>query len=334
MKVVSDMRTKVVSHTPEQIVSHTPLKVVFHTGAGPDLLDRLAKVPGLDIVACPEDDDACLMRLLPECDVLWHVLKPCTAAMIADAPRLRLIQKIGVGVNTIDLDAARARGIPVCNLPGTNARAVAELALTLMLAAIRRIPRFDAGLRAGVWSDPALQDGIGELGGKTVGLVGYGAIPRLLAPVLIALGCEVIFTARRPVPDAVGRQVPLDTLLAKADVVSLHVPLTPDTERMIDAAALARMKPGAILVNTARGGLVDQAALVQALGSGRLAAAGLDVFATEPTDPADPLFSLPNVVVTPHIAWITTGTFDRSFSIAAENCRRVAAGEPLLHRVA
>ena len=316
-----------------KVVFHTPLKVVFHTAAGPDLLDRLAKVPGLDIVACPEDDDACLMRLLPECDVLWHVLKPCTAAMIADAPQLRLIQKIGVGVNTIDLDAAKARGIPVGNLPGTNARAVAELALTLMLAAIRRIPRFDAGLRAGVWSDPALQDGIGELGGKTVGLVGYGAIPRLLAPVLVALGCEVIFAARRPVPDAVGRQVPLDTLLAAADVVSLHVPLTPETERMIDAPALARMKPGAILVNTARGGLVDQAALVQALGSGRLGAAGLDVFATEPADPADPVFSLPNVVVTPHIAWITTGTFDRSFSIAAENCRRVAAGEPLLHRV-
>ena len=372
--VVSHAPKPIVSHAPKPIVSHArmpvvphaPMKVVFHTGAGPDLLDRLGKVPGLDIVACPEDDTACLMRLLPECDVLWHVLKPCTAAMIADAPRLRLIQKIGVGVNTIDLDAARARGIPVCNLPGTNARAVAELTLTLMLAAIRRIARFDAGLRAGVWSNPALQDGIGELGGKTVGLVGYGAIPRLLAPILVAIGCDVIFAARRhvadatgrpvadatgrpvadatgrpaadavgrPVADAVGRQVPLDALLAEADVVSLHVPLTPETERMIDTAALARMKPGAILVNTARGGLVDQVALTQALASGRLGAAGLDVFATEPTDPADPLFALPNVVVTPHIAWITTGTFERSFSIAAENCRRIAAGEPLLHRVA
>ncbi len=310
------------------------MRIVFHNAAGPDLASRLAAVSGLDIVACREDDEARLMHLLPDCDVLWHVLKPCTAAMIQAAPRLRLIQKIGVGVNTIDLDAAKARGIPVCNLPGTNSRAVAELTLALMLAVIRRIPRFDAGLRAGTWSDPGLQDGIGELGGKTVGLIGYGSIPRLLAPVLVALGCEVMFAARRPVPDAVGRQVALETLLTEADIVSLHVPLTPETERMIDAAALARMRPGAVLVNTARGGLVDQPALVDALRSNHLAAAGLDVFAAEPTDPADPLFALPNVVVTPHIAWITTGTFDRSFSIAAENCRRVATGEPLLHRVA
>ncbi|MGE0221933.1 MAG: NAD(P)-dependent oxidoreductase [Acetobacteraceae bacterium] len=310
------------------------MNVLFHSAAGPDLAARLAAIPGLVITACPEDDEAQLMRLLPACDVLWHVLKPCTAAMIQAAPNLKLIQKIGVGVNTIDLEAAKARGIPVCNLPGTNSRAVAELTLALMLAAIRRVPRFDAGLRAGVWSDPALQDGIGELGGRTVGLVGYGSIPQILAPVLRAMGCDVIFSARRPIPDPTGRQVGLDTLLAEADVVSLHVPLTPDTERMIDAASLSRMKPGAILVNTARGGLVDQAALTEALRTGRLSAAGLDVFAAEPADPADELFALPNVVVTPHVAWITTGTFDRSFSIAAENCRRAAAGAELLHRVA
>jgi phosphoglycerate dehydrogenase-like enzyme len=265
--------------------------------------------------------------------VLWHVLKRCTADMIAAAPRLRLIQKIGVGVNTIDLDAAKARGIPVCNLPGTNARAVAELTLGLMLAVSRRLPRFDATLRAGTWTDPALQDGINELGGRTVGLVGYGAIPRLLAPVLGALGCEIIYTTRNPVPGAIGRRVPLPALLAESDIVSLHVPLADDTARMIDAQALARMKPGAVLINTARGGLVDQAALVTALRSGHLGGAGLDVFDTEPTDPREPLLTLPNVVVTPHIGWLTTGTFDRSFALAVENCRRLMAGEPLLHRV-
>ena len=308
-------------------------RVVFHNTAGPDLAARLAAVPGLSITVCPENDDALLMQLLPDCDVLWHVLKPCTAAMIAAAPRLRLIQKIGVGVNTIDLDAAKARGIPVCNLPGTNSRAVAELALSLMLAAIRRIPAFDAGMRAGVWSDPALQDGIGELGGRTVGLIGYGSIPRLLAPVLAAMGCRVVYTARRPVADAVGEYRPLDALLAKSDVVSLHVPQTAETVGMIDAATLGRMKKGSVLINTARGGLVDQAALTDALRSGHLGGAGLDVFATEPPDFADPLFALPNVVATPHIAWLTTGTFDRSFSIAAENCRRAMEGGDLLHRV-
>lgn len=310
------------------------MNVLFHFAAGPDLAARLATVPGLNVRVCAEDDDATLFRLLPDTDVLWHVLNPCTKAMIDAAPRLKLIQKIGVGVNTIDLDAARARGIAVCNLPGTNARAVAELTLSLMLAAIRRLPRFDAGLRAGVWTDPALQDGIGELGGKTVGLVGYGAIPRMLAPVLDALGCRIVYTARREVPDALGERRELDALLAESDVVSLHIPLTPETDRIIDAAALARMKPGAILVNTARGGLVDQAALTQALRSGHLGAAGLDVFAAEPADPADALFRLQNVVVTPHVAWITTGTFDRSFSLAAENCRRIGTGEALLHRVA
>jgi phosphoglycerate dehydrogenase-like enzyme len=308
-------------------------RVVFHNTAGPDLRARLAAVPGLTIDVCPEDDDALLMRLLPDCDVLWHVLKPCTAAMIAAAPRLRLIQKIGVGVNTIDLDAAKARGIPVCNLPGTNSRAVAELALSLMLAVIRRIPAFDAGMRAGVWSDPSLQDGIGELGGRTVGLIGYGSIPRLLAPVLVAMGCRVLYYARRPVTDAVGEYRPLDALLAESDVVSLHVPQTPETERLIDAAALSRMKKGAILINTARGGLIDQAALTEALRSGHLGGAGLDVFAAEPPAFADPLFALPNVVATPHIAWLTTGTFDRSFAIAAENCRRAMTGGELLHRV-
>jgi phosphoglycerate dehydrogenase-like enzyme len=309
------------------------VNVLFHYTPGPDLTARLAAVPDLRITSCPEDDDVLLMRLLLDTDVLWHVLKRCTAEMIAAAPRLKLIQKIGVGVNTIDLDAAKARGIPVCNLPGTNARAVAELTLALMLATLRRVPRFDAGLRGGVWLDPGLQDGIGELGGRVVGLVGYGAIPRLLAPVLVAVGCTVIYAARRDVPDAVGTRRPLEALLAEADVVSLHLPLTGETASLIDTAALARMKPGAILINTARGGLVDPVALAAALRAGKLAGAGLDVFAQEPVDPSAPLLGLPNVVLTPHIAWLTTGTFDRSFSLAAENCRRLVAGEPLLHRV-
>jgi phosphoglycerate dehydrogenase-like enzyme len=309
------------------------LNVLFHYAAGPDLATRLAGISDLTVTVCPEHDDALLARLLPTTDVLWHVLKRCTAEMIAAAPRLRLIQKIGVGVNTIDLDAAKAHGIPVCNLPGTNARAVAELTLALMLAVLRRVPRFDAAMRRGEWSDTMLQDGIGELGGRTVGLVGYGAIPQLLAPVLAALGCQVIYTSRTPRAEAAGRWRPLDALLSEADVVSLHLPLTPDTGRLIDAQSIARMKQGAVLINTARGGLVDEAALTDALAEGRLGGAGLDVFVHEPHDASDRLFQLPNVVATPHVAWLTTGTFDRSFALAAENCRRVAAGEALLHRV-
>ena len=309
------------------------MNVLFHYTAGPDLAARLAAIADLRITVCPEHDEALLARVLADTDAIWHVLKRCTAEMIAAAPRLRLIQKIGVGVNTIDLDAAKARGIAVCNLPGTNARGVAELTLALMLGVLRRLPRFDAAMRRGEWLDPELQDGIGELGGRTVGLVGYGAIARLLAPVLSALGCRVIHTSRTRHSDALGEWRSLQALLAEADVVSLHLPLTPETENLIDAAALMRMKPGAVLINTARGGLVDQVALTAMLASGRLAGAGLDVFVHEPHDASDSLFHLPNVVLTPHIAWLTTGTFDRSFALAAENCRRLAAGEALLHRV-
>ena len=248
--------------------------------------------------------------------------------MIAAAPQLKLIQKIGVGVNTIDLEAAKQRRIPVCNLPGTNARAVAELTLGLMLSVLRRIPAFDRALRAGTWTDTAMQDGVGELGGRTVGLVGFGAIPRILAPILAAMGCTVIYTSRTPADHPVATYRTLDQLLAEADVVSLHLPLVPETRHVIGTDALGRMKPNAILVNTGRGGLVDPSALVAALASGRIAGAGLDVFEAEPLPPGDPVLDLPNVVVTPHIAWLTTGTFDRSFALAAENCRRLASGCP------
>lgn len=310
------------------------MRVLLHYDAGPALKARLGALPGLSLRFVAEGDDAALMAALPEAEVLWHVLQPCTAAVISASPRLKLIQKIGVGLNTIDLEAAKARGIAVCNLPGANARAVAEMALLLMLACLRRLPHFDAGLRAGRWgASPNVQDRLGELGGKTVGLVGFGAVPQVLAPVLAAMGCRVIYTA------TAAKDVPyeyrdLNEVLAEADVVSLHVPQTAETAGMIDAAALSRMKPGAVLVNTARGGLVDEAALVAALRSGHLGAAGLDVFAQEPTPPGNPLFSLENVVVAPHVAWVTGGTFERSFATAAENVRRLAAGEALLNRVA
>lgn len=312
--------------------------MLFHYAAGPGLSARLAAfaAQGLSVTVCAEADDTALARILPTTEVLWHVLKPCTAAMIAAAPKLRLIQKIGVGVNTIDLDAARARAIPVCNLPGTNAPAVAEMALLLMLSVLRRLPALDAATRTGNgWKlDPALQDSFGELRGKTVGLIGYGDIPRALAPVLHALGAKTIYTARSPRPEAAGQFRPLNALLAEADIVSLHAPLTADTTQMINAAALARMKPGAILINTARGGLIDTNALAAALLTGHIAGAGIDVFEPEPADPTNPLLNLANVVLTPHVAWLTDETFARSFALAAENCRRLNTGDALLHRVA
>ena len=310
-------------------------KVLFHFDAGPKVRARLKSCAdsGLDIVCCPEGENEPFNSQLQNAEVLWHVLQPITADVMARAPRLRLIQKIGVGVNTIDLDAARQRGIAVCNMPGTNSRAVAEASLLLMLSALRSASCLDRRLRDGHWSvDKARQESLGEIGGRTVGFVGFGAIPQILAPILDAMGADVIYTSRAPKP-VQYKHCPLPDLLAGSDIVTLHVPLTEDTYRLIDAAALNRMKPGAVLINTARGELVDERALYDALKSRRLAGAGLDVFCDEPVDSANPLLTLDNVTVTPHIAWLTNETFERSIRVAAANSLAMAGHGELQHRV-
>ncbi|WP_019630537.1 NAD(P)-dependent oxidoreductase [Actinomadura atramentaria] len=306
-------------------------RVLCHLAPTPATLDRLApRIAGLDVRWCAEADEERFAALLPDADVLWHVLRPITEDDLARAPRLKLIHKLGSGLNTIDLAAARAAGVAVANMVGANAPAVAEAALTLMLAALRRVVPLDAATRAGRgWPlDTALPDRVGEIGGRVVGLVGHGAVARRLEPALTALGATVVWHSRSgSAADPTWR--PLDALLAEADIVSLHLPLTPDTERLIDATRLARMKPGAILVNTSRGAIVDEPALVRALRDGPLAAAGLDVFATEPVAPNNPLLTLDNVVVTPHAAWLTAETLDRCIAIAADNAHRLASGRPL-----
>ncbi|MBV8492768.1 MAG: hydroxyacid dehydrogenase, partial [Alphaproteobacteria bacterium] len=273
--------------------------------------------------------------LLPQADVIWHVLRPLTAEMIWAAPRLRLIQKIGVGVNTIDLAAARARSIAVCNMPGTNTPAVAEAAVLLMLAALRNLAGLDRACRRGQgWSvGGGLQERVGELRGRTVGLVGAGMVPRALVPILRGFGASLLYWSPREHPELGIPRREFTELLAESDIVSLHLPLVPETERLIDRGALARMKPGAVLVNTARGGLVDEPALVEALQSGPLRGAGFDVFADEPLPSNSPLLALDNVVLMSHVAWLTPETLDRSLEVAIDNMRRLRDGRGLRHRV-
>jgi phosphoglycerate dehydrogenase-like enzyme len=314
------------------------MKTIFHYDAGPLLQARFAALrgDGFEITPCPEADEARLATLLPDAEVLLHVLNPATGSMIAQAPHLRLIQKIGVGVNTIDLAAARARGIAVANMPGTNTPAVAEAALLLMLAALRNLAGLDRACRAGRgWTaGPELQERAGELRGRIVGLVGAGMVPRALVPMLQGCGARPIYWSRGEHPELGIPRRDFDELLAASDIVSLHLPLVPETELLIDGAALARMKPGAILVNTARGGLVDEAALAAALTSGHLRAPGLDVFAEEPVTPNNPLLALDNVVLMPHVAWLTPETLGRSLDVAIENMRRLRDWSELRHRVA
>jgi phosphoglycerate dehydrogenase-like enzyme len=310
------------------------MKAVLQYRASPGLQQRIGAMD-LPTVIVDEADKGKFLREMRDADVLLHVLEPVTAAVIDAAPRLKLIQKIGIGVNTIDLDAARRRGVAVCNMPGTNTQAVAEMTLLLMLATLRRLARLDELTRAGQgWEfERELPDDLGELSGRTVGLLGFGAVARRLVPMLQAIGAKVVYSSRRPAADAPIAFLPFRELLPVADLLSLHLPLTAETTGMIGAAAFAAMKRGSVLINTARGPLVDEAALCAALTSGHLCGAGLDVFSREPVSPDDPLLRQPNVVVTPHLAWLTAETLERSLAVIAENCRRLRQGEALLHRV-
>ena len=314
------------------------MQVIFHYPAGTDLTQRLYDLAefGIEVTIVLPEEKVRFTEILQASEVLWHVLQPVTEEHILQAPNLRLIQKVGIGVDTIDINAAKEADIAVCNLPGTNSRAVAELAVGLMLAVLRKIPVFDGETRRGEgWKWPTVrQSSLGEIGGRIVGLIGYGAVPRQLAPILLGFGAKLVYCDIQSFPDAVGTRLALKKLLAISDIVSLHLPLTETTQHIIDRSSIALMKKGAILINTARGGLVDQNALAEALQSGQLAAAGLDTFSTEPVETNNPLLKLDNLVVSPHIAWLTMETFDRSTKILVENCRRLRAGEDLLHRVA
>ncbi|AIO35309.1 2-hydroxyacid dehydrogenase [Burkholderia pseudomultivorans] len=290
----------------------------------------------LEVVCVDETDTLAVHRELSDADVLLHVLEPVTDELLRAAPKLRLVQKIGVGINTIDVEAAKARGVAVANMPGTNSQAVAEHALMLMLAALRRVVYLDAQTRAGNgWTlTPETFDTTGELCGRTVGFVGYGAVPRRLTAALVALGAKVVYYAADSVPDDAATRLPtLDALLRAADIVSLHVPLTRETRNMLNGATLHAMRQGAVLVNTARGELIDEDALAEALRSGRIRAAGIDVFAEEPVRADNPLLTLPNVVATPHIAWLTPETLERSIDVIVENCGRLREGMPLVNQV-
>jgi phosphoglycerate dehydrogenase-like enzyme len=314
------------------------LRVLAHFVPGPKVLDFLApESDWLDIRWCADDDSAeaqeAFHREIAEADVIWHVLRPLSGADLSRATRLRLVHKFGAGVNTIDVDAATKRGVAVANMPGANAPSVAEGTVLLMLAALRRLPVLDRATREGRgWpSDPQLGETVRDIGACTVGLVGYGNIAKQVAGIVAAMGATVLHTSTGD--DGLPGWRPLPELLGASDIVSLHLPLKADTDGLLGEAALDRMKPGAVLVNTSRGPIVDEKALADALRDGRLAAAGLDVFCVEPVSPDNPLLGLDNVVLTPHVTWYTVDTMRRYLVEAVANCRRLRDGERLAHVV-
>jgi D-3-phosphoglycerate dehydrogenase len=243
-----------------------------------------------------------LAPLLGRADAAICGVEEYSREILEQAPRLRVIARLGVGLDNIDLDAARALGVDVVNVPGGNASAVAELTIALMLSVLRKVPAMDAGLRQGHWDRHVGH----ELSGKTVGLIGFGAIARLVARRLS--GFDVTIRAYDPYASPAAAEElgvtlgSLDEVIGDADVVSVHAPRTPETHHLVDADILTAMPRRAVLINTSRGGIVDETALVEALERGEIAGAGLDVFEHEPLPPEHPLLRLDTVVVTMHAA--------------------------------
>ena len=287
------------------------------------------------LTCVPQTADLLLIEEWPKIDILWHVLAPVNKVHLEAAKSLRLIQKLGVGVNTIDLEAAKMRGVAVCNLPGVNSNTVAEFTLGLMLSALRRFAYLHNHVRNGEWAIPPDKVvGLHELHRKIVGVVGFGSIGQRVAHLVSAFDAEVVYWSRTERSSHLGRQVLLEDLFATSDIVSLHIPVTEETRLLVGRGLLRRAKPGMILVNTARGELVDEAALLEALDSGIVSIAALDVFANEPLTHDSRILQHPNVLPTPHVAWLTTDCLLACRELALLNGRQLAAGLPLLNRVA
>jgi len=238
----------------------------------------------------------------------WIVqyLRPIDARVFEHCPNLKVVGRTGIGVDVIDVPAATEHGVLVTNVPSYCEGEVSDHALALILTCLRRTAAYTRAVKRGTW-DWKVARPIPRIAGLTLGLVGFGKIPRTLAPKARALGMKVI-CADPYLSDEIARaegveRVPFDELLARSDVVSIHCPLTKETESLFDSAAFERMKRGAILINTARGGIVDLPALAQALKEGRIAGAGLDVLPQEPPAPDDPILALENAVLTPHVGW-------------------------------
>jgi len=275
------------------------------------------------------------LELCRSADFLVPGWAQLTGDMLEAAERVQAVHKWGIGVDRIDIPAARRLGIPVAITAGSNAGPVAELAIALMLAVYRRIYYVNREMRAGKWPKSEMRETCFQIHGKTIGLVGFGNIGRKLARRLAGFEPRAILycdqhAAPAEVEQALGvRRVELPELLSGSDIVSLHAPYNDSTRHLVDESAIRRMKKGAVLINTARGELVDEAALADALKRGHLLGAGLDAFDPEPPDPDNPLLGLDQVIVTPHAGG---GVFDNVAPVAAHvlrNLQRFVAGEPI-----
>lgn len=299
-------------------------------GGGIDLefLKEFGEVTVYDLTA-PEE----LVARLQGADAVIVNKVRITADVMAACPTLKYVGLFATGYNNIDVAYAAAHGVTVCNVPGYSTEAVAQHTFALLLAITDRCHEYNATVAEGDWvrsrTFAYFPIPLTELCGKTMGIVGYGAIGRRVGDMARAFGMKVLVCGRRPIPDADVEQVPFEELLCRSDVVSMHCPLNADSEGMMNAAAFAKMKKGAIFVNTSRGGLVDEQALRDALDSGHLLGAGVDVLQVEPMTEDCPLLGAPNLLITPHIAWAGVETRRRLMGVVAENIRQFLNGTPI-----
>ena len=277
-----------------------------------------------------EDDTA---KVVAGAHVVLNNFAPMTHTVMSGLAKDAVVVRYGVGVDNVDLDAARALGVRVCNVPDYGVDEVADHAAAMATFLARKVAMFDAGIRGGEWKIGQMVSGLRSLGDTTVGLVGFGRIAQALARRMQAFGCTVI--AHDPFVDAALATdmgvalAPLDDVIARAHILSLHVPLLAETRHLLNAERLAALPDGAIVINASRGGLIDEDALAKALRDGTVAAAGLDVFETEPLPDTSPLRDAPNLFMSPHAAFYSDGSVKRLQQLAADEGQRALRGEAL-----
>jgi phosphoglycerate dehydrogenase-like enzyme len=307
------------------------VKIAYLAKVRPDLKELIPRdVEAEIVVAGPggvysEED----LARVADAEALVISMEPVNEQILAACPRLKIVQRLGVGYETLDLKAAARRGIPCCNVPGANKEAVAEHGMTLILALTKRLLEADRFTRNGQWAEARLlTQQTFELYGKTIGIVGLGNTGSQLARRARAFGMRVVYNDVREIDaetiEAVGAQfMEKAQLFAEADIISVNTDLNDSSRGMINAAALALMQPKALLVCCARGGVIDETALRDALNEGRLAGAGVDVFSEEPIRSENPLLAARNCIVTAHVAGVTAETTRRIFEWAHDNVRAV-----------
>jgi D-3-phosphoglycerate dehydrogenase len=293
--------------------------------SGPESITDFATYTGMD--EYPSVDDA--LDDIARYDAVIMRVAPLDAAVIDRADRLRVISKHGAGLDSVDIDAASARGIVVCNTPGANSRSVAEHAMSLLFAVRRNLRAADRHVRSGAWNRAEFTGH--ELTGDTLGLFGFGAIAREAADLAHGMGQNVLtydpYVPDTDIPARVARVTDLSDLFARSDAVSVHTPLTDETRHAVSDEELAALGDGGVLINTSRGAVVDEAALLSALETGRLSGAGLDTFEQEPPGEDHPLYARDDVLLTPHVGGVTDAALARMSRRAARNVRTVYEGE-------